>query len=243
MRYAVVVPFVYKPYYEEFIKTYMLPEDNTLIIDNSPTGQGNLGIMRSHNMGIRFMRDIGAEWLIVMSAGIRFGTPGGRDFIAALDKHPDALLLHGSGMWVDPGTKKEVRQVLGWHLTAFRSEIFDKIGGWDNNFSPYGLDDTDLTLRMQKGFGDRYKLEITDVDMRHESTSHSISLANVKSAYAPRNAYFKRKWGREGGDWQNEGYPTPFNDPAKPLSYCPEPDDPNSIWQVEYKTGGYKFDE
>lgn len=242
MKYAVVVPYAYQLYFDEFIKTVKIPEDNLLTIDNTLTGDGNLGIMRSHNMGIRFMRDTGADWLIVMSAGIRFGEPGGLDFIEALDKHPSALLLHGSGMWFDPGKQQEVRQVLGWHLTAFRAEIFEKIGGWDKNFTPYGLDDTDLTLRMQKGFGERYKIEITDVDMRHVSTSHSISLANVKAAYAPRNEYFKRKWGREGGDWQNDGYPTPFNDPSKPLSYCPEPDDPLSIWQVEYKNG-YDFND
>lgn len=239
MRYACVIPYAYKPYYNEFVKTCKL--ENVLAINNTDLTK-NLGIMKSHNMGIDFMRKIGADWLIVMSAGIRFGKAGGLDFAEQLGNHPNALLIHGSGMWVENGTGIEKRQALGWHLTAFRKEVFDVVGGWDENFTPYSLDDTDLTLRMLKGFGDKYKIEVVDCDMRHASTSHSISKAGVKASYPPRHEYFKRKWGREGGEWQSEGYAFPFNNPALPLSYCPTPDDPLSIWQNEYKNG-YNFND
>lgn len=241
MKYVVVIPYAYQPYFDEFKATLKLPSENCLFIDDT-NPVGGIGIMKAHNAGVEFMKEKGADWLIVMSAGIRFGEAGGLDFIDQLDKHPEALLIHGSGMWIENGTGIEKRQALGWHLTAFRKEIFETIGNWDENFTPYSLDDTDLTLRMLKGFGNKYKIEVVDCDMRHTSTSHSISLAGVKASYAPRNEYFKRKWGREGGDWQNSGYDTPFNLSDKPLSYCPEAEDPLSIWQNEYKHGYSYYD-
>ena len=241
MKWVGVMPYVYQEYAGACIasmdnKFY----DNVLLVDNTVN---NIGIMASHNKGIEFMREFDADWLVVVSAGIRFGEAGGMDFINELQYHPDALLVHGAGFWYDKAKGRTARQALGWHLTAFRKEIFDKVGGWDENFTPYGLDDTDLTLRMIKGFPDTYKIEVADVDMEHVSTSHSISLAGVKSSYTPRNAYFYRKWGRDGGEWQSMGYDHPFNDQTKPLSYCPDKDDPNSIWQVEYNLGGYNFND
>jgi hypothetical protein len=241
VKWVGVMPYVHQEYADACIAS-MSNEllDNLLLIDNT---KNNIGIMASHNKGIEFMKENDADWLVVISAGIRFGKAGGMDFIEELQYHPDALLVHGAGLWFDKGKEHTARQALGWHLTAFRKEIFDVVGGWDENFTPYGLDDTDLTLRMIKGFPDRYKIEVSDVDMSHTSTSHSITLAGVKSAYAPRESYFKRKWGRDGGEWQSMGYDHPFNDPSLPLSFCPDKDDPRSIWQNEYLTGGYNFDE
>jgi hypothetical protein len=172
-----------------------------------------------------------------MSACLRFGEAGGLDFIKIIEENQDCLMIHGSGRW-----KSHESIALGWHLTAFNKQVFEAVGGWDENFSPYSLDDVDLTMRIQKHFGKYYNLKVFPVDMRHASTSHSISLAGVKASYHPRNAYFKRKWGRDGGEYQSDGYPTPFNLPDKPLGYCPKEDDPNSIWQNEYKQG-YKYDE
>jgi hypothetical protein len=192
--------------------------------------------MKSHNKGVEFIREKGADWLIVMSACLRFGEAGGMDFIKVLQDNPDELVIHGAGLWKD-----ENPIALGFHLTAFNKRVFDKIGGWDENFTPYSLDDIDIMLRLNKGFGDELQVKVFPCDFRHESTSHSIGLAKVKASYNPRNSYFKRKWGRDGGDWQNDGYPTPFN-LNQPLSYWPEPDNPLSIWQNEYKQG-YKFDE
>jgi hypothetical protein len=242
MTYAVIVPYAYQPYFDEFKATLKIPEENCLFVDDT-NPVGGIGIMKAHNMGVEFARSKNADFLIVMSAGIRFGEAGGLDFIEILESRPDTFILHGEGRWTDPGTGEEKIQALGWHLTAFRTEIFDKVGGWDENFSPYSLDDTDLTLRMLKGFPDRYKVETVPCDMSHSSTSHSITKAGVKAGYHPRNSYFTRKWGRDGGEWQSNGYPTPFNLPDKPLSYCPDKDDPLSIWQNEYSIGGYNYYE
>lgn len=240
MRYVVCAPYAYRPYFDEFIKTVKIPAENMLLIDDT-TPPGGIGIPKAHNMGIKFMKERGADWLIVMSAGIRFGGKGGLDFISAIEGNPDNIIINAAGRWVVDG--KEQIIALGWHCSAFNKVIFEAVGGWDPGFTPYSLDDVDFTIRIQKHFGVHYKADTIECDFEHVDTAHSIKLGKVKGTYPPRDSYLQRKWGRNGAEWYKPAYDHPFNDPTKPLSYCPEPDDPLSIWQNEYKTGGWNFDD
>lgn len=246
MKYRVVLPFVYRPFMEACVAT-MAPEfkKNVFFVDNT---LDNIGIMRAHNKGIDRMNRVGADWLIILSAAVRFGEAGGLDFIQQLEDHMDHYVIHAASNNVIGGKQNDgsagggVNKIFGWHLTAFKREVFENIGRWDENFSPYGLDDLDLSLRIQKHYKgakgwDTYPCDVSDTVM-----SHSINKAGVKAAYPPRESYFRRKWGRGGGDWQNMGYDHPFNDPTKPLSFFPEQDDPLSIWQNEYK-GDWRYDD
>jgi hypothetical protein len=238
-KYAVVLPYVHEPYFRACMKTVKFPKENLLVIDNTVN---NVGIMRSHNMGIDFMRQRDADWLIILSAAVRFGKPGGLDFIDQLAAHDDHYVIHAASANVKGGKQHDgtksgggVNKVFGWHLTAFKREVFDNIGRWDENFSPYSLDDVDLSLRIQKFYRgapgwDTYPIDVIDTTM-----GHSINLGGVKAPYEPREAYFKRKWNRGGGDWEDMGSEYPFGDPTKPLSYWPQPDDPLSIHNNEYK--------
>lgn len=239
MSYVVVVPFAYRPYFDEFMSTVKIPRDNMLLIDNTID---NFGIMKSHNLGVEFMRELGADWLIIMSAAIRFGEPGGLDFIDVLDEHMDHYVIHGATANVRGGKQQESESggpngVFGWHLTAFRNSVFDNIGLWDENFSPYGLDDIDLSLRLPKFYKGAPGWNTYPCDVHDTTMGHSINFGGIKSSYPPRNAYFTRKWGRSGDDWQNNGYEHPFNDPVMSLHYWPQPWDPRSIWNVEYQQG------
>ena len=221
MKYACVIPFAYRPYFDEFKATLKIPTENCLFVDDTEN-PGSIGIMKAHNMGIDFAREKGADWLIVMSAGIRFGERGGLDFIEALESANDLLVVNGAGKWYDEGSKEYKVQAFGWHLTAFKMDVFSAIGRWDQNFSPYGFDDVDLTLRMKKYFGNQYKVGVVPVDMSHASTSHSIQIAKVEAPSAPRIAYFVEKWGRHPGAWQWDGWAYPFNNPDHNLSYWPQ---------------------
>lgn len=220
MKYAVVVPYVYKQYFDEFIETVKIPRENMLLVDNTVH---NVGIMAAHNQGIDFARSIGADWLIVMSAGIRFGEKGGLDFVELLEEHKDLHVINGAGLATIDG--KEQNIAMGWHLTAFKMDIFAAVGRWDQNFTPYGFDDVDLTLRMKKYFGNEFRMDTFHVDMRHVSSSHSIQIAGVESPSAPRIAYFVEKWGRHPGAWQWDGWAYPFNNPEHSLSYWPDSPD------------------
>lgn len=226
MTYVVVVPYAYKPYFEEFEATLKIPRENCLFIDDTDP-VGGIGIMKAHNMGIDFMKERGANYLIVMSAGIRFGEEGGMDFIRAIEEHPDDLVINGSGMATIDG--KRQRLAMGYHLTAFKADVFAAIGRWDENFTPYGFDDIDMMLRMKKYFASEYKVATYPVDMEHVSSSHSIQIAGVKAPSSPRIQYFVEKWGRHPGAWQWDGWIYPFNEPANSLAYWP-PADNGSKW-------------
>lgn len=250
MSFVCVLPFAYRPWAEECIKT-MHPEflKNTLLIDDT-NPDTRIGIMASHNKGIERMREVGADWLIILSAAIRFGPPGGLDFVDILERHKDDhYIIHGASLNVLGGLqhkeegKNQANLIQGWHLSGIRSSVFDNIGIYDNNFAFYSLDDIDISLRVQKFYKgapgwNTYPCSATDM-----GRAHSITLGGVKGTYPPRNSYFKRKWNRDGSEWDKPAWDHPFNDPTKPLSYWPEPDDPLSIWQNEYKNGIWHFDD
>lgn len=216
MKYVVVCPYAYEPYFKEFKKTLALPRENCLFVDDT-NPVGGIGIMKAHNMGIDFMKERGADWLIVMSAGIRFGEAGGLDFIELLQNHNDLHVINGAGLNEENG---EV-MAMGYHLTAFKREVFDTIGRWDENFTPYGFDDIDLMLRMKKGFQGALRMDTFPVDMRHVSRSHSIQLAGINSPSEPRIAYFVNKWGRHPGAYQWDGWLHPFNNENNSIKYWP----------------------
>lgn len=220
MRYVVVCPFAYRPYFDEFIATvHPNIKENMLTVDDTEP-PGGIGIMKAHNMGIDFLRKCGADWLIVMSAGIRFGDKGGLDFIDLLEQHKDLHVINGAGRVTFDGEQEQII-AMGYHLTAFKSDVFAAIGRWDENFTPYSFDDIDLMLRMKKYFGNELKVDSFPVDMRHVSRSHSITLGKVDAPSAPRIAYFVEKWGRHPGAWQWDGWAYPFNNPEHGLDYWP----------------------
>lgn len=228
MKWVGVLPFVYRPYMDECLNSmdpkffkYVLQIDNT---------QVNRGIMWAHNQGLKKAQEVGADWLIIISAAIRFGKPGGMDFIKQLEDHPDHYVIHAASENVQGGKQQEggggVNAVKGWHLTAFKVSLLNQVGGWDENFSPYSLCDIDLSIRIQKHMKgapgwDTYPCDVSDMGM-----SHGINLTDkVKATYEPRNEYFTRKWGRDGGDYKAPTYDHPFNDKTKPLSWWPKPPD------------------
>lgn len=228
MKYVAVIPYTYRPYFDEFMATCKLPRENLLIIDNS-TPEKNIGVMASHNKGIDFMRKMNAEWLIVISPAIRFGDSGGHDFIEILNQHPDYHVIHGASENVVGGKQQEPgggghNKVFGWHLVAFNRTVFDAIGRWDQNFTPYGFDDIDMTLRIRKYFGadtkwDTYPCDVTDTRMSH--SLYYVPDVVGEAASAPRIAYFVEKWGRHPGAWQWDGWEHPFNDPSNSLKFWP----------------------
>lgn len=217
MKYVVVVPYAYKPYFDDFKASLKIPEENCLFVDDT-NPVGGIGIMKAHNMGIDFAKQKKVDYLIVMSAGIRFGEAGGLDFIKVIEEHPELLVINGAG------ENKETGEVMamGYHLTAFKMDVFAAIGRWDENFTPYGFDDIDMMLRMKKYFAGQYKVNSIAIDMFHVSRSHSIELAHVVAPSQPRIDYFVQKWGRHPGAWQWDGWTYPFNNPEHNLAYWPQ---------------------
>lgn len=224
MSYVICLPFVYEPYFDACMATidWSLRE-HMLLIDNTQT---NIGIMAAHNLGIDEMRRRNADWLVIMSAAVRFGPTGGRDFMQLLEDHSDYYVIHAAsenvvgGKWFE-SEEHGHNEVFGWHLTAFRNHVFDNVGRWDENFTPYGLDDIDLSLRLQKHYKHAPGWDTLPCDVHDTTMAHSINFGGVESPYAPKAEYFTEKWGRTPDDWQNMGYEHPFNDPNNTLAYWP----------------------
>lgn len=224
MKYVVVLPYTIQQYFDDCVKT-MHPDlrANLLPINNTVN---NVGIMAAHNEGIQTLKVRGADWLVVLSAAIRFNEPGGMDFINELANREGHNIVEAAG-------------VFGWHLIAFSAKTLQEVGEWDENFSPYGFDDIDYSLRVQKFYkidGRQTQVwEKAPVDAQDMGMAHSIKIANVDSPAEPRIKYFERKWGRHPGDYENDGYDHPFNDPNNGIDFWPLPSHPLSIQNNEFK--------
>src|SRR5206468_3952394 len=92
----------------------------------------NIGVTPSWNKGLQHMYDINADWLILLSAAIRF-KQGGDDLAALLEaRNNDLDVIESLG-------------VFGWHLIAFNRRLFDKVGNFDENLTNY-FSDLDWSL-------------------------------------------------------------------------------------------------
>lgn len=192
--------------------------NHLLVIDNTVT---NRGVARSWNMGVERMRTENAEWLIVVSAAVRFGPPGGLDLVAELDRS-------GGGEWaIEAGECPRQRGIgFGWHLIAFRSSTFDRVGVFDENFWPAYWEDLDFGHRIRCATpswqpGPDPIWPKVDVDADLAGFAHGKTLAGVEVPVEPLRSYFARKWGGLAGD---EWYDRPFGDPKLGLDYWPTPD-------------------
>jgi len=74
---------MYEPYMKDCMATCKIPRENMMLIDNTVI---NIGFTKAYNIAIDRVLSEDYDWLIGLSAAIRFGKPGGLDFIEALEK-------------------------------------------------------------------------------------------------------------------------------------------------------------
>lgn len=223
MKYILVLPYAYKPYFDECIATIKLPQENLVCIDNT---EENHGVAGSWNMGVDLMRERDADWLILVSAAIRFGEQGAQDMIQQIEDHHYAHVIHFA-------TKNVVEQnyvrgespgyadgVFGWHITAVRRDVLDKVGYFDPNFYPSYFEDIDYDLRINKAFTDATWL-ILPIDAQGTTIGHAATLGGVKSPAEPLIAYFATKWGRHPSAAKIGAYDTPFDNSNNTVAFFP----------------------
>jgi hypothetical protein len=216
VKYVAVVPYTVQSVMDEFMSTCKL--ENVLKIDNTVN---NIGCMASHNLGVDKMYETESDWLIVISPAIRFGAAGGLDFVEKL-KNTKHKIVESMG-------------VFGWHLIAFHKDVIDKVGKWDTNFTPYGYDDLDFSIRIQKAFpfafSDDEKFAVNSekmllwtkelVDVKDTIMSHSMRLNKINTDDPHHRNYYEKKWGRTPGSGEHflNTYEFPFNDPKNNITY------------------------
>lgn len=190
----------------------------TIVVDNTVE---NRGVPASWNIGARYTLETDAEWCVIISAAVRFGEPGGLDFLAALD-HAEG------GEWaIEAGECANDPTIgLGWHLIGFRRSTFERVGLFDENFFPGYFEDLDFGHRIrcatpswQEGPDPLWPKVNVDADLA--GFAHGKRLAGVDVPIDPLVRYFSRKWGGLVGQTM---YDRPFGDPKNDLGYWPEPD-------------------
>jgi hypothetical protein len=203
-EYFMVIPSIHQPWTDRCLASCRLLPGRIIVVDNSRI---NHGVAAAWNVGARKVLNEKADWLIVCSASIRFGEPGGQDFIDALDANPEAVAV-------------EAAHGIGWHLIAFNRRALETVGLFDENFYPGYYEDFDYGHRIARGFNlsEPYWLKVS-VDVAMAGFRHGVDLGGAHVPIDRLIAYMKRKWGGTNGPdgmWDN-----PFNDPSLPLSYWP----------------------
>lgn len=213
MKYTCVMPWVIWNWKHEAVRRAKI---DIHTIDNS---LNNRGVPRSWNIGIDLMRANDADWLIVMSAAIRFGKPGGQDFIQLLESRPDHRVVSALGTY-------------GWHLIAFSREAIETAGRFDENFFPGYLEDIDYAIRMYRVKPDApwgaYAIDVEDAGMAHALRKARIPVDNEQI-----HSYFEHKWGcMPGQEWETYAN-RPFMDDSNLIQYWPRSPYTGGQWDDE----------
>lgn len=228
MSALIVMPTIHPPYRDACFAT-MSPQfrDRLVMVDNS--GATNLGLAASWNVGARRVLEEGHDWLVTISAGMRFGKSGGDDVLATLDSLPEAWVVEFG--W-DIHDRSELWS--GWHLIGWsRRNVLERIGLLDENFWPIYGEDADWSLRLLAALDETpnpdglVRWETVDrIDAWLVMAQHSGELAGVRNDYPDMDAYFQAKWGRSFSDGTVETYQRPFNEASRSLAWWPSPPDP-----------------
>lgn len=182
MSYVAVIPSIFQPYTDDCLATCKL--SNTLVVDNTVE---NKGVAASWNLGVQHMYDHHADWLLIISAAMRFGDKGGLELVEAMNDDPFAIALEGA--WG-----------LGWHFIAFNRRVFDDVGTFDERYFPGYMEDLDFAYRVHR----HYKVEPPywkkiDVDGYVRSFAHATRYAGVEADHDKLLAIYVGKHGGPPG--------------------------------------------
>lgn len=220
MNVQFVLPSIWPPYLEKCLAT-MAPEvrENTLVIEN--TLQRNTGIAGAWNRGRKAAIARKADWLVALSATVRFGKAGGMDFVEELSSLTD--------VWAAEAAKLDGEK-LSFHFVAFPMRTLIQVGAFDANFWPRDWDDLDYSYRIQLAGGTESPPKVApwptiQADVDRETVAHSIHMAGVSGTPELLDRYYRKKW---GGPTNHEKFQSPFNSGA-PLSWWPRPPDHRAV--------------
>lgn len=218
----IVIPYVDRDYFETCAASLSKKLD-VLAIDNT---HNNLGLAGSWNKGVKEVEDR-YDWLIVMSAAMRFGEAGGLDMLKQLSSHqydnvvhfaqqdfPEQPFIRGKTQGIEAGN-------FMWHCTAISKQCLRRVGKFDANFYPIYFEDIDYDLRVQKASGGKGGHVVVPINARSESVGHGVRLGNIKVPTNDLIAYFATKWGSHPSAAKLGTYDRPFDVDNNSLAFWP----------------------
>lgn len=222
-NYLIVIPYTNREYLDECLETLKLPKKNLLLVDNSVD---NKGVAGSWNLGIKEMKKRSCDWLIIMSAAMRFGPSGGSDMLYHL-RHADADIVRFAERTIDErpfdGDNKVANpaypMAFYWHCTAISKGVVERVGKFDANFYPIYFEDIDYDLRIKKA--GPFKDLIIPIEAESIGAGHGVKLGKVKSDPMTLIAYFATKWGSHPSAAKLGTYEAPFDDNNNSVAFWP----------------------
>lgn len=182
------------------------PDNGTRAPERIHTGL-NHGCARSWNIGVRKMQAEGRAGVVLVSPSVVWGRNGGRDLEAHLNEQHDGPVLFC--------------RPLGWHCVAWRADVFDDVGFFDERLYPVYFEDNDWLRRTDlAGYGlhntDELEAPYVTVDAAMGATAQSVPHVDGFLDLGHLEQYYIAKWG-----WpNNEHLATPFGLDV-PVSWWP----------------------
>lgn len=168
----------------------------------------NTGVSRAWNIGRQLSE---GEYLLYISDDVTLGEGAVEKMIATLDEEPEVGVVgHDGGMWKNGGytqhggfTEPTYVDVILGYCFMVRAKDFDKVGGFDVNFTPAGMEEVDFCISMG---AHGLKIKVLPEIKVFTEPRHGISARSTKVQYFnsevhteelhERNKeYFKNKWG------------------------------------------------
>jgi hypothetical protein len=208
VSYLVALPSVHRPWTDACLATMKaFDRQRIAVVDNTVR---NRGVAASWNLVAREVLASNVDWLVIVSAGMRFEAPWGADFLCEIEARSGAIAVEG-GMGI------------GWHCLGVNRRTLERVGLFDENYFPGYWEDVDFSRRVMLAglteHADRDYWPKVPVEAYVRGFGHAMTLGGKR--YMPDAerllGYYERKWqGRPGA----ERAVLPFGD--RPLEWWPE---------------------
>lgn len=167
----------------------------------------NRGLARSWNDGIIESYEQGADVAIVLNDDVDISRPDLRLLAQAAVDHRECGIVEPRGY----NERMVENQLLGYAAFAVNPIALEKVGYFDENFTPIYFEDCDYSRRCALAGVTFYDAGPTRIVHKGSATINSVpELKNQNNiTFSACNAYYHRKWGGEPGQ---EVFAYPFND-------------------------------
>jgi GT2 family glycosyltransferase len=168
----------------------------------------NLGVAVAWNNGLRAAVQKGCEYAIISNDDVVLF----RNAVPSLCRYVDDQRIVASAKSIMG--EAHPRGINYWCFAVRPAEFIDKVGFFDENFTPAYFEDDDMAYRIKLAGHESYN---TSVEAYHavSGTQHHRGLDDpvVKWDDLQKNvAYYREKW---GGDPGSEVFTHPYNDETK----------------------------
>ncbi len=171
-----------------------------LVVDNT---KFNYGVSGSWNLGADRVIKEKLDWLIICSESMRFGPNGAADIQRHLTEASENTMV------------VEADNGIGWHLIAFRRQLIETVGYFEELFFPAYFEDNDYSYRYNLAYKENPHWEWHKVPVDATLLGVAQGILHIKEniQFVDLKELYTKKWGGS----PKEKFKHPYND--KKLDY------------------------